>query len=67
MMWHFGQTAETMSSSRDSSAAQPVSFGGSGLAAPPWLTWRKQVVTGHAASPYVDRYFAMSAAADGSL
>ena len=38
-MWQLGQTAETMSTSSDSSVAQPEvpESGGSGLAAPFWL------------------------------
>jgi len=41
-MWQDGQTAETMSTSRDISPAQPVSGVGSGLVPPFWLIFLKQ-------------------------
>ena len=41
-MWHSGQIADTMSTSRLISPAQPASDAGSGLAAPFWLTFLKQ-------------------------
>ncbi len=42
MMWHCGQTAETMSRSSEISSPQPASATGSGLAAPLWFTFLKQ-------------------------
>jgi len=47
-MWQFGQMADTMSTSSDSSVAQPVlpDAAGSGPASPSWLTLLK-----HPAAP----------------
>ena len=70
-MWHFGQIADTMSTSRDSSVAQPVvpAGAGSGLVAPFWLTFVRQpapVEVSQAGSPHADRYTARSDTAVGS-
>ena len=59
-MWHFGQMAETMSTSSDSSVAHPVEpeFVGRGLAAPFSLVTVRHpapVEVLHAASPHDDR------------
>ncbi len=59
-MWHFGQIAETMSTSSDSSVAQPVvpEFAGSGLAVPFSLVTVRQpasVVVLHAGRPQDER------------
>ena len=59
-MWQFGQMAETMSTSSDSSVAQPVDpeFAGSGLAAPFWLVTVRQpapVPVLQAGSPHEER------------
>ena len=50
-MLHCGQTAETMSRSREISPAQPALAAGSGPLAPDWFTLLKQPVP-HAGSPY---------------
>src|SRR5258708_17510851 len=41
-MWHFGQIAETMSRSSDSSVAQSAFAAGSGLVCPNWFTILRQ-------------------------
>src|SRR5436190_6775067 len=62
----FGQTAETMSTSSEISAAQPASL--RGYRVPPrWSILRKQpLAVVHAGSPNVLRYTARSASAVGS-
>ena len=55
-MWQFGQMAETISMSSDSSMAHPLlpAARGSGLAIPSWLTFVKQPVP-QAGRPQLDR------------
>ena len=55
-MWQFGQTADTMSRSSDSSVAQPdvPAAAGSGPAWPSSLTFAKQPVP-QAGSPQAER------------
>ncbi len=55
-MWQFGQIADTMSTSSDSSTSQPVlpAADGSGLAAPFWFTTEKQPLP-QAGSPHAER------------
>src|SRR6202161_4972187 len=65
----FGQIAETMSTSRDSSSVQSSVGGavaGSGEVSPSWLYWVNWPEV-RAGSPAADRYVARSAAAVGSL
>ena len=65
-MWHSGHAAETMSTSSAISVGQPNNCGGSGLAAPRWLTFRKQPLSVvHGGRPNVDRYTARSASTVG--
>ena len=67
-MLQFGQIADTMSRSSDSSPAQPASLAGNGLVAPFWFTIRRQpLATVQAGRPNWLRYMARSAAAVGSL
>ncbi len=64
---HSGQIAEAMSMSSAISPAQPASARGSGLAAPFWLTFRKQpLAVVHGGRPNWARYTARSASAFGS-
>src|SRR5215467_7964241 len=55
-MLQFGQIADTMSTSSDSSSPQPTLVAGSGLAWPFWFTF----VNLAAGRPNVDRYVARS-------
>src|SRR5277367_6067299 len=71
-MWQFGQVADTMSMSSDSSVPQPelLLFLGSEVVEPVWLTTVTQpasVLVLHAAWPKSDRDVARLEAASGSL
>ena len=67
-MWHCGHTAETMSTSREISPAQPVSLAGSGLVWPFWLIFRKQPLAVVVGSSNASTIATVAAAPpDGSL
>ena len=53
-MLQFGQIADTMSRSDDSSVAHPASGGGSGLVCPFWFTFVKHPLP-HAGRPHAER------------
>ena len=65
-MRQFGQTAETIWTSSEISAAHPASGVGRGLASPPWLTLLKQpLAVVHGGRPNWARYTVRSASALG--